>query len=287
MFRNLLYVLFIFLISFSTFSQNRIELGYGYKHPINTEKVLYADHVKVRAKPNTKSKALVTLSIGTPLTILEFSKDSLEFNGIKSPWVKIQTDEHTGYVLSDFIAAHSIVKDGRLFLVKLHQKNRNTLYSIRAYENGYVQAEITDTLNSRFEFIVEDNKGLTNIKNVIYLSWIGEACGVDGGYDVLFYYPDNVHHIKYITHCSSMGDGGIYGITEDLIFPNDEGGMADLLIFKSIEQENEDTWMVDGKYTDNNQPLYWMKRVETESHHRFFPGNGSIEPEIKKENRMW
>lgn len=66
--------------------------------------VLFGDDVKFRAAPDVKSDVIALLKIGTEVEILEKTSKTILYNGIDSPFYKVNYNGKTGYVLGGLIS---------------------------------------------------------------------------------------------------------------------------------------------------------------------------------------
>jgi hypothetical protein len=219
---------------------------------------IFGTQIKLRSESNTSSEVVITLDIGTPITILSKTTDTLTYNGILSHWYKIETASNTGFVLRSFISIYSKKIGSKTLLINPIRKGKDDYAEVKIVNSGQLQNSHVYLLsNPDFTVIVSGNKGLTELQNIICLSYIGEACGINDGDLYLFY--DGTSLVKAL-ETNSYGDGGIYWISEELTFPEDKEGssLSDEVLFVTEEGEtaDEDTEWVQTKGSSRKHK--WM-----------------------------
>jgi hypothetical protein len=118
---------------------------------------------------------------------------------------------------------------------------------------------------SSYNIYLEDTHGLDSLTSFLVVDHLAEACGENGGQD---YYQWNLGELTLMAELWEVGDGGVYYLSERLIFPNDPGGIEDKVIFESEEEsvyDEETEWVT----TTNTRRVYnWVY--------------GNLYPEFKK-----
>ena len=89
----------------------------------------------------------------------------------------------------------------------------------------------------KFSIKVFNNRGIENIKNILLIDYLSEACGVDGG-GIYFFYDDEelTKAMDYIR----VVDADAYRYMEDYIFPNDNEGVQGKILYKREVGETKD-----------------------------------------------
>lgn len=241
----------IFIISFfilntiSAQSETRYLSSYFKFSPGNTEQI-FANDVKFRKGPDTNSDVIDLLKIGTRIKIIEQSELTQEFDGIESNWYKIEFNGKTGYVLGALISMRSLTTID----------NKNLHFQIKSDENGRISVKIRHAFNETeykentfgligYEFSIDllNNNGLQNVKNIIAINYLSEACGVEGGVSYIFWDGSN---LKHIADLSSISEAGMFYYQEKFVFPNQPEGVKDKLVYEvergTIEDE-ETNWV--------------------------------------------
>ena len=207
---------------------------------------IFANDVKFRKEPDTDSDVIDLLKIGTKIKIIEQSELTQEFDGIKSNWYKIEFNGKTGYVLGALISMQNLTTTD----------NKNLYFQIKSDENGRISVKIRHKLNETeykestfgligYEFSVNllNNNGLQNVKNIIAINYLSEACGVEGGVSYIFW---DGNDLKHIADLSSISEAGMFYYQEKFVFPNQPQGVNDKLVYEvergTIEDE-ETNWV--------------------------------------------
>lgn len=208
---------------------------------IGEKAYLFGDNVKLRAAPNTSSNVITLLKIATEVKILEKSTNTQLYNGKEWAWYKISSNATIGYVLGGLIALDKKTINNSTYLVSIKKVAVDETYEktyaitrvINQNKDGYLEnISMLDT--NVFSLEVYDNKGLDSIENMAYISYMAESCGVNGGGYYLF---NDEKSLNKAIDVSSIGDGGVYWLSEKVIFPNDIKGKKGKILFKSEEGE--------------------------------------------------
>lgn len=208
-------------------------------NPGSTEQI-FANDVKFRKEPNTDSEVLGLLKIGSKIKIIEHSELTQEFDGIESNWYKIEFNGKTGYVLGALISMRNLTT----------ADNKNLYFQINNDENGRIAVKIRYTLNEteyeekifnlighEFSVDVINNHGLQNIKDIIAIDYLSEACGVEGGVSYIFWDGSN---LKHIADLSSISEAGMFYYEEKFVFPNQPHGVNDKIVYEVEHSTIED-----------------------------------------------
>ena len=266
---NKLIIILLFVTSICFAQENKYhELNADF---INGETYyLFGDDVKLRAEPNTDSEVLDLLKIGTPVKIISKTHHTLNYNGLESPFYKVKYQDKTGYILGGLISLEKrgYYKSEYLFAYKKTGEYNYSL--IIRYLNGELGFKeiITNLETPIFSIDIFDNKGVQGIENILYINYLSESCGVNGG-GIYFFQVKN--DLKKVFEVAQISDGGIFWFDETLTFPTDEYG-----------RENKITYTIEhGVSTDetsyNTEVITITKELEWK--------NGKLTPDVKKSVR--
>jgi len=216
---------------------------------------LFGNDVKFRKLPNTNSEVIELLKIGTEIEIIDKSQETLVYNGIESPFYKVKFKNEIGYILGGLISIEKreINNSQYFFAFKKIQDNYSLI--IRHLTKNSELKEIESELETH-EFSVElyNNRGIEGIENVLFINYIAEACGIDGG-GIYFFRTKN--EIKKVFEIEEISDGGIYWFSETLIFPNDKKGVSGKIVYKKeagVYEDEETNWI---EITKTSRELKW------------------------------
>ncbi|WP_160318788.1 SH3 domain-containing protein, partial [Lacinutrix algicola] len=211
--------------------------------------------VKFRKLPNLTSEVIDLLKIGTEILILEKTENKLNYNGIESPFYKVKYNNKVGYLLGGLIS-----------LEKKEFKNSKYFFTYKKIEDNYSiiirhlneKSELTENISilETYEFSIDifDNKGIDNLENILFVNYLSEACGIDGG-GIYFFKTES--ELKKVLEISQVSDAGIYWLEEKLIFPKDKDGIKGKIVYqKEIgNYEDEETNWIEIKKT--SRELEW------------------------------
>ncbi|MCX2680401.1 SH3 domain-containing protein [Galbibacter sp. EGI 63066] len=241
-------LLLIFLFTTVVYGQERIYHSLYEGHSafeIGKTYSLYGNDIKFRTLPSTDSEVISLLKIGEEVEILEKTDELLKYNGIDSPFYKVKYNGKEGYILGGLISLEKKILGNStyLFAYKKEKGNTRPFLLIRHVDEKGEYTETVSELYTDHQFSIElyDNRGVEGIKNIMYVSYMAEACGVDGG-GIYYFRLDK--ELKEVFRVTQVGDAGVYSFVETLTFPSDKEGVKGKIIYnKSVwESDEEETW---------------------------------------------
>ena len=236
-----LLIIFI-LISKIGFGQDTKYLSEYYEFEKGEIAFMYGDNVKLRDQPSVESNVLTFLKIGERVEIMEKTDSKMKFDGIESPWYKVKVNDKVGFVLGNLISLDKATYGNLTYLVSLKKDGLILFVKTRVLEDRLNYKEnISQLMTGYFSIKATGNRGLENIKSIVGIDYLAEACGVNGGGIYLFYNGEEL--VKAIDY-TQVADGGAYWFHEEYIFPNDEEGKNGKIVYKrevgeTIEEETE------------------------------------------------
>lgn len=256
MIRYTILIISITAIYLSAFSQNSyFVFNYG-KFNESTDVLLLGDNVNIRNSPSLNSKVVANLPIAHPLTIIENSEEKLTLNGFKSAWYKVSFKHNgkmmNGYVWGGLISMCSFtLPNNDIFLYGINKNVKEKGYeSVAKLVRG---GKIISSIKFRpigGEFFdngdyghsvggqILTNKGFSNVKNIFSISFTYEACGFANGEIYLFW---DGKKLTYGVEAITVSEAGVFHVTTNLIFPEDEKGISEkLIVIETVENFNED-----------------------------------------------
>lgn len=235
--------LFLFCILISTLSVAQSPQFHNFHLPLanSSTYALFGDQVKFRAEPDSKSEVLALLKIGSEVQIIEKTEITLFYNGIESPFYKVKYQEQEGYILGGLIAIEKKTFDAQTYLFAFKLDKENIILSIRMLNanSEFIEQDVV-LVTPQFNIKITDNRGLDTVDTIIYINYLADACGIDGGGIYLFRTEDRL--VKAI-ELIEVADGGVFWFTEALIFPNETDGVQSKLVYRkeygeSIDEES-------------------------------------------------
>ncbi|WP_179335528.1 SH3 domain-containing protein [Winogradskyella costae] len=246
---NKFIIVFILALNFS-FAQDSNHLEINQEFNIDQIVYLFGDNVKLRHSPSVDSDVVKLLTIGEPLRIIEKSSESFVYNGINSPWYKVEHNNQHGYVVGGLISIVEKKADNVRFLFATEMVEEKLYIITRALitsKTEYFENK-SEFLGSNYGFKINlyNNRGVNSIDNILFINYLPESCGANSGGYYLFLDSNNLY--KAIDVFSSADIG--FWESENLIFPNDPKGEKDKIIYfqehgqysEMDNLENEPTW---------------------------------------------
>lgn len=239
----------IFIQSLSLAQDNPLYNSWnGNELKVGDTAFLYGDKVNFREEPNLNSKVVEQLPIGTPLEILE----SVKYDGVPDVWYKAKYGDKVGYIKGELLSLTKFTggrnNDTDFYFSRRDHDDRSYL-DIRAVRGKELITEFPVLLygSHSFSLSMSDDRGLAEVDNLFTIDYHAEACGVDGGLTYVWWSYKQFYHLADL---SEIGDGGAFYTTETFIFPEDEGGLPDVIIYdkESTEYYDDETeWTITTK----------------------------------------
>lgn len=200
--------------------------------------LMYGNNVVLRSDQHPESKALDTLRIGDPVTIIKKGETMSDLNGRPSYWYKVKAKNKTGYVLGGWISLDHKEINGKTYLFIFSERD-DQLYArtrVLSKDKSYYGHEIS--MNTYLASIeITDNKGLTGVEAIFVVSMHAEACGVIGGKAYLF---DTGERLFEAFRTSSMSEAGLFWFSEELEFKGADHWEENVVYFSSENGEYMD-----------------------------------------------
>lgn len=197
---------------------------------------LFGDHVQLRTAPTTKAKVLKTLSIGTRLVVREKHENSWPYKGVDHHFYKVTFKGAEGYVLGGLIALEKKTINHVVHLFGRSKTGNEDHLLIRTLKDKGNFTEKSIRLgNGQFYLSALGTKGLPNIDGILFVDYLAEACGAEGGGIYLFQQEGILHQVARL---SQVSDAGVYYFWEQFIFPEDEHGVPGKIRYKKEMGEN-------------------------------------------------
>ncbi len=270
--RSLL-ILVIILSANEVYSQDEYILGDFNEIKVGDTRYLLFDKVNLRSLPGTDTKVVEKLSIGSNVKIQsKEEEDTLKLNGITDYWYQVvllddagKETNTKGYLWGGFFAEDMFETKndpGVKFYYGLEKVKHEDWGKFVSFENvmpeqwGKVPVfQLRAVLDGReisklsFEGIgvvgmvpggsLIGNKGLRNVSEIFRFTISDHYCGGYFGDIYVFWDKANLHFAKKLREGF---DAPVFKI-EELIFPNDKGGIPGTVIFYEAAGESDD----DGK----------------------------------------
>ena len=266
---------FISLLSFLLFATtSTISYSQGYLNPYNgfakgDTIFAFSDNIPMFSGPNTMSKLATEIRLNQLMTIVSEREQDFSIDYNPNEFLHVVYKGKKGFVQRKHLAAKQLVHASSrtimLFQFALNSDHRYDLQYREYVQNELVQSTFLPLYGFYCDVKLEDPHGLDSVTALLVVDHFAEACGENGGND---YYAWNPLELSLMASLFDVGDGGVYYLTERLIFPNDPGGIADKVIFES-EEENV--------YDEETE---WISTLHTRRVYQWVYGN--VYPAFKK-----
>lgn len=254
--KQILSILTILTICLSTNAQEKTHCIYdGCGFDTGQTVYLFGDQVQLREAPTTNSKVLKTLSIGTPLVIQEKHANSWRYKGVDHPFYKVSYNGMEGYVLGGLISLDRKVIKNLVHLFGRSKTGDEDYLLIRSLKDGGNFTEkATRLANGQFSLSALGSKGLPDVDGILFVDYLSEACGVEGGGIYLFQQEGDLHQVARL---SQVTDAGVYYFWEEFIFPEDTYGVPGKIRYKKEMGEKLDETAHWEKTSSETKLLVW------------------------------
>lgn len=249
--RVLLLLAFCFFFFANGFSQEVENADYDFwNFQQDSPLYVFSNKAYLRSDADVNSKIIDLFPFGTKLFYKQGTKGRGIIKGIFAPWIKVSTENNKeGFIWAGALAFAQIASNDIHFVCgidrtdKRKMKGRETrLYYVvqlkalkdnRLVNFGEWKIE-SDESNKFTEIKLLGDVKLTNLLNVVRVSFGGEACGIPMNY---YYYGWTGKELLELPTKYSVGDAGVFYHSETLLFPNEPGGQANKIIKLTEEVE--------------------------------------------------
>lgn len=189
----------------------------------------------IRATPSLKGKSIDQLPVGSVVYIeadvMGLSNGGEVINNFKADYYPVRYEKDgqwkSGYVWGGLIAnTYSVDKNNNQYIIgkrSFDSENYEITFGViridgttkKVYEQlfKYVSGD-----QSSFDSKILGNMGLSHINQIFRVGLLGEACGI---YTTYHYYGWNGEKFVEFPTKNSVGDAGIFGYSEKLLFPSE------------------------------------------------------------------
>ncbi|MFD2588392.1 SH3 domain-containing protein [Croceitalea marina] len=199
---------------------------------------LFGDQVQLREAPSTESKVLKTLPIGMHMVVQEKHENSWRYKGMDHHFYKVDYKGTEGYVLGGLLALEKKTINSVVHLFGRAKMGDEDYLLIRSLqEDGSFEEKKTRLANTNFQLTQLGNKGLKDVQGILFVDYVADAHGVEGGGIYLFQQENTLHQVARV---SQRADGSAYYFKEQLIFPEDTNGLDNKIRYKKEIGKNFD-----------------------------------------------
>ena len=214
----------------------------------------------IYAAPDANAAVVTALRINQPILIKKRLEARLKVNGFQTNWyhVSFNNGQGEGYIWGGNIAVgvfKSKAQSQVTFLYGIHHiglierggyVDETIQLQLNVCKQGLLmhqlQFEAMGTLYTKTQGLALGNKGLASVKDVIEIAFSDGYCGGVSAQTTIFWDGRQLHYGRLL----SNGYSNTHFSNQYLIFPNDEGGAVDRILFKEES----------GTFDANKQPIY-------------------------------
>ncbi|HEX6429737.1 MAG TPA: SH3 domain-containing protein [Niastella sp.] len=241
------------------------------------DRYIFADTALIRSTPDTKQAPVDTLFAGDNITIAEITSKALTIRGLKGPWLKINYtkngEQKNGYVWQGLVSCMPLRRGDIKFVYAIERRADSTfrrgkfkdtlrryLVRLKVVQQGKIVAKATVITPNDESANFSGGKlmsgmGLTNVQNIIVLTFSGEACAIPT-YDYYLAWTKSNQLVR-LPNKENVSDAGVFYHSETFTFPNEKNGKPDMIVWNmSVEEETE-------KVDKNGEPV--LKVTEKKS----------------------
>ena len=211
---------------------------------------VFAAKAYIRAQPNLKAAIIDSLSLGNNVTINSSPFKGNTIKNFYAPWYEISYSDgnakKTGFIWLGLLAlGKQSATDGsqyvygfERFLKSTNEQDEDRFLTVVKLldANGNLRAEQSFPFAYSEQTISQSKllsaMGLQNVKQIIRIEFLGEACGVTSEYN---YVAWTGLQLVNLPSRYSVGDAGVYYYDEKILFPS-EHGKNNQIIYKYIEE---------------------------------------------------
>jgi hypothetical protein len=249
--------LFLFAIQFLFAQEERYADGI-FNFEENKPQKVFTAGTRIRQSPETNAPILDSLQANQQVFILKKEEKVLKLGERAANWYRVsyrkgdRTSE--GYLWGGNLCVGYRNKSGYDFLFGLSKTTakkdpqfptetiQQNIAAVKMMEGNSVIDEVSFETGSGESlsygnFTAESNHKLKNVEFTLKATVSGEACGIPG-YDQYILFSGK--KLTALPQLMSVGDADVYYHHEELVFPNDKGGVPNAFIFKMEEMEKDD-----------------------------------------------
>lgn len=229
----------------------------GLYYSDTADRYIYADTAFIRISPDTRQAPIDTLFAGDNIRITGASPNALTIRGLRGPWLQISYakngEEKNGFIWQGLVSGKPLRRGDIKFVYGIERKMNNSnvqdnqtvslpyyQVKLKIVQNGKIisQASFTTPNDESANFSdarIMSGLGLTNVQNMVVISFSGEACGIPT-LDYYFAFTKNNTLVRFPDK-TNVADAGVYYHSETFIFPSEKNGKPDQLVWNMTEEE--------------------------------------------------
>ncbi|MBO9732884.1 MAG: hypothetical protein J7623_29845 [Chitinophaga sp.] len=265
---SVLFVCCLSCITVTSFAQDDVRT---WSLAENDTRYIFADTAFVRISTDTKQAPIDTLLTGEEITVVKITDKLLNLKGLTAPWIQVKYKkdgvDKEGYLWQGLISFRQVRRGDTKFIYAIDRRMDSTvvaddgvkmvmkyfLVKLKVVQAGQLKAvnsfKIFDGESANFgDAKIMSGLGLSNVQNIVVLTFGGEACGIESNYFYFAWLNDS--RLVPLPARMSVGDAGAYYHDESFTFPAEKNGQPDIIRWDLVEGEATE------KMDKNGEPVF-------------------------------
>ncbi|HEY9260193.1 hypothetical protein [Chitinophaga sp.] len=257
----------LFFNAASTFAQDDVRT---WSLQVTDSRYIFADTAFVRVSADTKQSPLDTLFAGDDITVTKITDQLLNLKGLTAPWVAIKYKKNgidkEGFLWQGLISFAPLRRGDTKFVYAIDRHvdsvfvedgvktvTKQFLVKLKVVQAGKLKAtgscRVDDAEVANFtEARVMSGLGLSNVQNIITLTFTGSACAIPSNYYYFAWLNDS--RLVPLPERMDVSDAGAFYHEETFTFPGEKNGQPDMIYWNMKEGEATE------KMDKNGEPVY-------------------------------
>lgn len=254
--KTLLTALLLLTLQLLAAQENEVYADGVFNFTENKSQKIFTDWTRIRKEPGVNAQIIDSLQSNQLVMILqkEETVPVLQLGERKANWYKVSYQKgdvmSEGYVWGGNLCVGYRNKNGYDFLFglsktidkktkPLNEIEKQNIAGIKVLEGSTLIDEVYFDTGKGEElsfasFNIESNHKLENVELTLKAMVSGEACGI-AIYDQYVLFRNK--KLVALPQLMNVGDAGAYYHSEEYVFPNDKGGVANTFILKVEDME--------------------------------------------------
>ncbi len=224
--------------------------SYGFAAPLNEnqyeERYVFVDVARIRSKPQIDSKIQDKVLLGQSVMLIEKTTENYQLNGFKEYWYKVKYKKDNrvkeGYIWGGLISQKVVKYRNGIILFGVYSFKEELGYvsGLKYISDNQLISKISFSLNCSLcpmeipacDIEYYDNLGYPGIQNVLKVSFSAVPSFEKNNRNIVLINSGQLHLMaaEYFS-----GEGGVGSESEVYIFPAEQGGVIDTILYRRIK----------------------------------------------------
>ena len=226
---------------------------------------VFGNKVKLRSAPKIESKVLELLRIGEWVEIIEKTEFSWPYKGYDSPFYKVKYDTVEGYILGGLLSLKKKTIADSDYFFAFSKEGENHSLNIRQLIHGKYSEQKVPLSHANISIDFLGNRGMYDLDDILYINYHSVVDGNEGG-GIYFFAQDNTLH--QIGQLSGISSSTTLKQSERFIFPKDEHGIPDTILYRKQRAEILDETSEWVQSSTETRKFQWLEGKSTPNFHQ-------------------